>query len=71
MTLASFSESSCLEVVPEPIREWKPDTAPQATVMNRVGNRVVPVTPFQPTKAGSSTVMLEPKIPTTATIIIP
>src|SRR6266487_7161276 len=26
-------------VVPEAIREWKPDNAPQAIVMNRNGNR--------------------------------
>ena len=40
MTLASFSELICLEVVPEPTKLWKPEMAPQATVMNRTGKRV-------------------------------
>ena len=37
---ACISFSSNLGVVPEEIREWKPDTAPQAMVMNRNGNKV-------------------------------
>ena len=32
--------ASSLGVVPEAIRAWKPDTAPQAMVMNRNGNRL-------------------------------
>ena len=32
------SFSTILGVVPEEISEWKPDTAPQAMVMNRNGN---------------------------------
>jgi hypothetical protein len=35
-TWASFSIS--LGVVPEAIREWKPESAPQAMVMNTNGN---------------------------------
>src|SRR5690625_3210536 len=34
---ASVSLSSCFDVVPDDTREWKPDTAPQAIVMNRNG----------------------------------
>ncbi|MNF96908.1 hypothetical protein D3C84_797180 [compost metagenome] len=33
------SLSSSFGVVPEEISAWKPDTAPQAMVMNRNGNR--------------------------------
>ena len=36
---ASFSLSSCLDVVPEPISEWNPEMAPQAMVINSTGNR--------------------------------
>ena len=39
MIWASFSLLICLEEVPELIREWKPEQAPQATVMNRNGKR--------------------------------
>ena len=38
MGFASVSLSSCLEVVPEDTREWKPEMAPQAMVVNRTGN---------------------------------
>ncbi len=38
--MASRSWSSCLEVVPEPTREWNPEIAPQAMVINRAGNTV-------------------------------
>ena len=38
MGFASFSLSSCLAVVPEETREWKPEIAPQAMVVNRTGN---------------------------------
>ena len=37
------SLASSLGVVPEAIRAWKPETAPQAMVMNRNGN----IPPFQ------------------------
>jgi len=39
MKRAWVSFSSILGVVPDEIRAWKPDTAPQAMVMNRKGNR--------------------------------
>ena len=35
---ASVSLLSCLEVVPDPTREWNPEAAPQATTMNTNGN---------------------------------
>ena len=35
----SFSLVIALEEVPEETRLWKPDTAPQATVTNKIGNR--------------------------------
>ena len=38
MGFASVSLSSCLEVVPEETREWKPEMAPQAMVVNSTGN---------------------------------
>ena len=38
MKRASASVAISLGVVPEAIRAWKPETAPQAMVMNRNGN---------------------------------
>ena len=74
MGLASASLASCLEVVPEATRLWKPEQAPQATVMNSVGNNVPRLT-FQPAKAGISKVtfpaMAEKTMPTRATSIMP
>ncbi len=40
MKRAWVSFSSSLGVVPDEISAWKPDTAPQAMVMNRNGNRL-------------------------------
>ena len=40
----SRSLESCLDVVPEDTRLWNPDTAPQATVTNRMGKRLMPLT---------------------------
>ena len=40
MKRACSSFSIILGVVPDAISEWKPDTAPQAMVMNRNGNRL-------------------------------
>ena len=40
-----------LDDVPEDTRLWKPETAPQAMVMNRMGNSGWPFT-VKPTKAG-------------------
>ena len=45
MMRAWLSFSSNFGVVPEAINEWKPDSAPQAMVMNRNGNSA-------PAKAG-------------------
>ena len=33
-----FSFLICLDAVPEDTSEWKPETAPQAMVTNRIGN---------------------------------
>ena len=35
----AFSFLICLDAVPEETSEWKPDTAPQAIVTNKVGNK--------------------------------
>ena len=40
MKRASVSLRIILGVVPEEMSEWKPDTAPQAMVMNRKGKRL-------------------------------
>ncbi|CKT49907.1 Uncharacterised protein [Mycobacterium tuberculosis] len=40
MKRAWRSLSSILGVVPEEMSAWKPETAPQAMVMNRNGNRL-------------------------------
>ena len=40
MALAWASLSSRFEEVPVETRQWKPEQAPQATVMNSAGNRV-------------------------------
>ena len=53
-------------MVPVAIREWKPEQAPQATVMNRAGN-IGPIFVLQPVNAGSSKVAL----PVNAVIRIP
>ena len=39
-----FSFLICLDAVPEDTREWKPETAPQAIVTNRIGNIYCPST---------------------------
>ena len=71
MAFAFLSLSSCLEEVPVAIREWKPEHAPQATVMNNVGNMAPS---FAELNAGISKLALpvnaETIIPTNATSII-
>ena len=55
MGLASFSLSSCLDVVPEETSEWKPEIAPQATVVNSTGNKYCvpfPLSTENPPNAG-------------------
>ena len=49
MGFASVSLFSCLEVVPEDTREWKPDIAPQATVVNRIPDIINARPGFVPT----------------------
>ena len=39
-----FSFLICLDAVPEDTREWKPETAPQAIVTNKIGNIYCPST---------------------------
>ena len=48
----SFSFSTVLEEVPEETRLWKPETAPQATVTNRMGNMVPSFSLVKPVKTG-------------------
>ena len=73
MGFAFASLSSCLEDVPVEIRLWKPEHAPQATVMNNAGNKV-PIPVFHPVNMGIVKVAVpvnaETKIPNKATIII-
>ena len=64
-----FSFLICLEAVPEETREWKPDTAPQAMVTKRKGNRVCPLT-VKPEKAGRLTSGRAAKTPMTAATIM-
>ena len=66
MAFAFFSLSSCLEEVPVEIKEWKPEHAPQATVIKRAGNNV-PMPVFQPVNAG----MAKFALPVKAEAIIP
>ena len=68
MGFASVSLSSCLEVVPEETREWKPEIAPQATVVNRIGKRYCtpfPLSTAKPVKAGNSSGSMLGWAPTT------
>ena len=56
MSLAFFSLSSCLELVPELTKEWKPEMAPQATVTNRTGKSHWPPPRSKPTNGEISMV---------------
>ena len=52
--LASDSLFSCLDVVPDDTKEWKPEIAPQATVVNNTGNKYwvpFPLLTAKPAKA--------------------
>ena len=83
MGCASASRSSCLEVVPEATRLWKPEMAPQAMVMNSAGNKKpeaatldVPAAAEKPVNAGMSSeaalpMTPAPMIPTSARAIMP
>ena len=65
----SDSFSTCLEAVSEDTSEWKPETAPHATVTKRIGKRE-PADVMNPENAGRSIGGLDAKIPTTAAAII-
>ena len=60
-----------LDEVPEDTRLWKPDTAPQAMVTNRVGNRALPSAATKPLKAFNCMVGWATRTPTTAPMIMP
>ena len=74
MGFALVSLSSCFAVVPDAIRLWKPEHAPQATVMNSAGNSVLPLASFQLVNGGTWNsalpVAAEKMMPKIATIII-
>ena len=59
-----------LEEVPEETREWKPETAPQAIVMKRMGNREWPCT-VKPTKAGICSTGFATRTPMTPPATMP
>ena len=83
MGCASLSWSSCLDVVPEATRLWKPEIAPHAMVMNSAGNRkpvvatlLSPFTAVKPVNAGMSRLVAAPvtpapMMPTSASAIMP
>ena len=60
-----------MEEVPEDTRLWKPDTAPQATVTNRMGNRSPRLSLWKPVKTGRFMVGWATSRPTTAPAIMP
>ena len=66
----SFSFSTVLEEVPEETRPWKPETAPQATVTNRMGNMVPSFSLVKPVKTGRFMVGWATSRPTAAPMIM-
>ena len=60
-----------LEDVPEDTRLWKPETAPQATVTNRIGNISPSFSLWNPVNAGKFMAGCATRRPTTAPMIIP
>ena len=66
----SFSFSTVLEEVPEETKLWKPETAPQATVTNRMGNMVPSFSLLKPVKTGRFMVGWATNRPTIAPAII-
>ena len=66
----SFSLLIVLEDVPEDTRLWKPETAPQAIVTNKVGNKLLPPT-LNPLNAFNCMEGCATMTPTTAPMIIP
>ena len=66
----SRSFSMDFELVPEETRLWKPETAPQAIVMKRIGKSDCPLT-SKATKAGISMTGLAMSTPRTAPATMP
>ena len=75
MKRACCSFSIIFGVVPEAMRAWKPDTAPQAMVMNRNGNRVPdqagPVPSMKRVIAGICSVGATNTIPMASAAMVP
>ena len=67
----SFSFSMVLEEVPEDTRLWKPETAPQATVTKRIGNKSPRLSLWKPVYTGRFMVGWATRMPTTAPRIMP
>ena len=67
----SFSFSTVLEEVLLDTRLWKPETAPQATVTNRIGNRSPRLSLWKPVYMGRFMVGWAIRMPSTAPAIIP
>ena len=59
-----------LEDVPEETRLWKPETAPHATVTNRIGNIVPSFSLVKPVNTGRFMVGCATTRPTTAPAIM-
>ena len=66
----SFSLLTVLDDVPEDTRLWNPETAPQAIVINNVGNKLFPPT-LNPLNAGKFIAGCATNTPRTAPMIIP
>ena len=60
-----------MEDVPDDTRLWNPDTAPQATVTNRIGKRVPRLSFWNPVNAGRFMDGCAKISPSTAPAIIP
>ena len=65
----SDSFSTCFDAVSEETSEWKPETAPHATVTKRIGN-IEPALVVNAVNAGSSMAGFDTKMPTTAAAIM-
>ena len=66
----SFSFSTVLDDVPEETRLWKPETAPHATVTNRIGN-IEPSEVLKLVNAGRFIAGCATRRPTAAPAIMP
>ena len=63
--------ATVFEDVPEDTRLWKPETAPQATVTNRIGNMSPSFSLWKPVYMGRFMVGWATKSPSTAPAIMP